>query len=1017
MIGRQGVGTRASSTLLCNRLYDASVRPMARQYGVRCTRFATVRDGALEPARADRRPRPLSGTPTDEPGRRPVPSRLRTGAGPPAAPGAQVFHGLPFDLGPAPGRPAAGSSSTRPLTIDLRRGGAASHVVVAHLCDAWRDDAGERPAGLAVGHVVPVGEPLARYTVVDRSGRDDEPDRPAPVRDQRRDPRLGLGARSRRSPTSTNEVVDWRGPHAAQAPGRYAPAGQSGSLTIMPGHVRREPGRDVRLRAEPHRRRAAVAPRDRARAPARAGRAAPRAARRRAAGQRRHRRRGDRCSTGRPIPLARSPRFAVRVDGLGRTGARGRPRARSSGRRPAAGAAGRGAAADAAIVGWGTPRGGIRRQPDVERTESSSTWRSRPTRSSSLGRLGRARPRPRWPAALDATRPGAGRSRSCRPPASRSRSRSSTASTGERVPGPGPLHGRRRPLPAAGRPPRRGQPGLLRGHRRRPHPRVGRRTPTSRAGSRSTCRSVRVDVEVVGGFDRAPHRARIEVDPSTRRLELPLERTIDLHAGRWVTADTHVHFLAPSTALLQAAAEDVDLVNLLAAQWGDLYTNVTDLPWGSMADPSGRRLVVVGTENRQNMLGHLALLGAHRPTEPATRAAARRRAGWPARSTSSSPTGPIAAGRPAGSSSPPTSRCRTPRSRPTSSPARSTRSRRRRSRPASTTRRSLEWYRFLNLGYRLPIVAGTDKMSAEVPIGAVRAYVHLLTDEPLTFDGVGGRRPGRPDLRDVRSGPRAGGRRPRAGRRRPRCAAPAGSRSRSASGPPSRSSPTSSSWSTAGSWRPPTRPRPGRPSSRSTRRVEVAAGAWIAARSRSGHEIESAFTTSMAAHTSPVYVEVDGRPFVPSAEDAGVVEQVIVGRPDLGRRARGGGRPGRAGADGRLPRREPGRRFARRMRGGPRHGRRAGRSGGRVERDRDRSAGPVVDDPGVGRVVELGHGLRVAGQEVQVVGVRARRRRDRVVALVDEHEVAVGRGDRDVEVRVAGVDPLDARTRRRGESR
>ena len=30
-----------------------------------------------------------------------------------------------------------------------------------------------------------------------------------------------------------------------------------------------------------------------------------------------------------------------------------------------------------------------------------------------------------------------------------------------------------------------------------------------------------VDVEVVGGFDRLPHRARVQVDPSTRRLELP----------------------------------------------------------------------------------------------------------------------------------------------------------------------------------------------------------------------------------------------------------------------------------------------------------------------------------------------------------------------------------------------------------------------------------------------------------------------------------------------------------------
>ena len=32
MNGRLGRGMQASTTLLCNRLYDASVRPMARQY-------------------------------------------------------------------------------------------------------------------------------------------------------------------------------------------------------------------------------------------------------------------------------------------------------------------------------------------------------------------------------------------------------------------------------------------------------------------------------------------------------------------------------------------------------------------------------------------------------------------------------------------------------------------------------------------------------------------------------------------------------------------------------------------------------------------------------------------------------------------------------------------------------------------------------------------------------------------------------------------------------------------------
>jgi hypothetical protein len=59
--------------------------------------------------------------------------------------------------------------------------------------------------------------------------------------------------------------------------------------------------------------------------------------------------------------------------------------------------------------------------------------------------------------------------------------------------------------------------------------------------------------------------------------------------------------------------------------------------------------------------------------------------------------------------------------------------------------------------------------------------------------------------------------------------------------------------------------------------VDIPAGSWIAARSRSGQQIESAFTSSMAAHTSPVYVEVRDRPLVPPADDAAVVEEVILG--------------------------------------------------------------------------------------------------------------------------------------------
>jgi hypothetical protein len=45
-----------------------------------------------------------------------------------------------------------------------------------------------------------------------------------------------------------------------------------------------------------------------------------------------------------------------------------------------------------------------------------------------------------------------------------------------------------------------------------------------------------------------------------------------------------------------------------------------------------------------------------------------------------------------------------------------------------------DWYRFLNCGYQVPAVGGTDKMSAGTPLGAVRTYARLASDAPFGFD-------------------------------------------------------------------------------------------------------------------------------------------------------------------------------------------------------------------------------------------------------------------------------------------
>ena len=778
--------------------------------------------------------------------------------------GRQVFHGLPFDLGPGPAarRWILVDGAT---TIDLTGGGTASHVVVAHLCDTWRDDAGARPHGLAVGHVVPVGEPLARYTVVDRAGRSWS--RIIRRRFEVNDGILGWGSTAFASVAHIeNEVADWRGPHSAQGPGRYASAGHSGSLTIMPGTYGANqtgmsdfvpsPSDDALLWLHAIELEAGAEPVGLHLEPLAEGRP------------------GSDIIVGAVTlyrgsanPLARGPRFQVRVEGLA-----GRSPEVDLGTiiRTLPAPAARPVTEDAdAIVGWGTSR----RDPDGHASAASLVdlaiapdavvnvdgW-SVPGRELLTGTLVRdpasrrsieVLPAARVPVEVDIV----------------------DRTTGQLVPG------RVRFTAADGRylPPV--------GHRDEVNPGFYEDTGGDLVLGSSTYAYVpgrfsielpvgAVDVEVVGGFDRAPHRARLEVDPSTGRFELPLDRTIDLHAGRWVTADTHVHFLAPSTALLQAAAEDVDLVNLLATQWGDLFTNVTDLPWGSMADPSGRRIVVVGTENRQNMLGHLALLGAHRPVQPFASGGPPegRMAGqltvlladWADRCRAAGglvvaahfplPYAEIAADIVAGKIDALETQALS---------------------PGLDDPSVLEWYRFLNLGYRLPIVAGTDKMSAEVPIGAVRTYGHLLTDEALTFDAwAAAVRAGRTF---VTSGPilelAVDGHEPgdvirlgSAGRldvtARARAAQPViaelelivNGRVVAATGAAAGSTELSLHET-----------------------VEIAAGSWIAARSRSRNEIVSAFATSMAAHTSPVYVEVEDRPMVPPTDDVEVVAQIIEG--------------------------------------------------------------------------------------------------------------------------------------------
>jgi len=228
-------------------------------------------------------------------------------------------------------------------------------------------------------------------------------------------------------------------------------------------------------------------------------------------------------------------------------------------------------------------------------------------------------------------------------------------------------------------------------------------------------------------------RRSLRIEAGQRELQIEISRSADLRSRGWVTADTHVHFLSPSTAVLEGQAEGVNLVSLLAAQWGDLFTNVGDLAQGALASRDGETIVQVNTENRQHLLGHLGLVGGTgEPVFPMSASgpgesylgdplwtslaewtdAQHKRQGLVVAVHFPYPTAELAAdialGKidalelfPYGQS--------------------------------FATERFRDWYRYLDCGYRLPAVGGTDKMGAYMPVGANRTYAQL-GGEPFGFE-------------------------------------------------------------------------------------------------------------------------------------------------------------------------------------------------------------------------------------------------------------------------------------------
>jgi hypothetical protein len=238
-----------------------------------------------------------------------------------------------------------------------------------------------------------------------------------------------------------------------------------------------------------------------------------------------------------------------------------------------------------------------------------------------------------------------------------------------------------------------------------------------------------VIVDVARGFEYEPVRQRITIAPGQQTLELRLKRWRDMNAQRWFSGDTHVHFLSTQGSHLEAGGEDLNVVNLLLSQWGHLFTNTEEFIGRPAVSRQGQTIVYATQENRQHFLGHLTLLGLKEMVMP-----------W----CSDGPSEAEMGGTLEDTLSTWADRCRAQGGTvvlphlpaPNGEPA-----------ALVATKRvdavemlqhnpynHLEYYRYLNCGYRLPLVGGTDKMTSDVPVGLYRTYVKIPADQEFTYD-------------------------------------------------------------------------------------------------------------------------------------------------------------------------------------------------------------------------------------------------------------------------------------------
>ncbi len=122
-----------------------------------------------------------------------------------------------------------------------------------------------------------------------------------------------------------------------------------------------------------------------------------------------------------------------------------------------------------------------------------------------------------------------------------------------------------------------------------------------------------VRFEIIKGYAYSLVDTIINVSGSRDAIDIYLKKWFQFPEGQWYSGDVHVHYIDPSTGLLEMKAEDLNVCNILTS---DFTTDQDRFRGAPEPFSDSLHFVYVNQEFREDRLGHVNLLNLKKLIEP-----------------------------------------------------------------------------------------------------------------------------------------------------------------------------------------------------------------------------------------------------------------------------------------------------------------------------------------------------------------------------------------------------------------